>query len=77
MKSKNIKAPKKIIHLVKRRGLVEHYDERKVYGSCYFACRNAHLSEQEAEQMAEKVSTAVTKWVNRKKSYHQTKFFIQ
>ncbi|MEK6943508.1 MAG: ATP cone domain-containing protein [Nanoarchaeota archaeon] len=76
MKSKKTSKPqKKIIHLVKRRGLVEHYDERKVYGSCYFACRNAHLSEQEAEQMAEKVSTAVTKWVNRKKVISSNEIF--
>ncbi|HLC49958.1 MAG TPA: ATP cone domain-containing protein [Candidatus Nanoarchaeia archaeon] len=76
MKTKKAKTQKKkIVHLVKRRGHVEHYDERKVYGSCYFACRNAHLSEQEAEHIAEKVSAVITKWVNRKKVISSNEIF--
>ncbi len=53
--------------IVKRRGHTELYDERKVYGSCYFACRNAHLSEQESEQISSKVTSEITRWVQRKK----------
>ena len=58
---------KTILQIVKRKGHSELYDERKVYGSCYFSCRNAHLSEQESEQICKKVSAAITKWARAKK----------
>ena len=60
-------AGKTILQIVKRAGHTELYDERKVYGSCFFACRNAHLSEKEAEEICNKVCAAVTKWVKAKK----------
>ena len=49
--------------LIKRQGHSELYDERKVYGSCYFACRNAHIEKERAEVIADQVSTAITKKV--------------
>ena len=55
------------LKIVKRKGHTEIYDERKVYGSCYFACRNAHLSEKESEEISSKVSKEVTKWMGRQK----------
>ena len=58
---------KTILKIVKRKGHTEVYDERKVYGSCYFACRNAHLSEKEAEEICSKVTESITKWVAKKK----------
>lgn len=58
---------KTLLQIVKRKGHTELYDERKIYGSCYFACRNAHLSEEDAEQISNKVSAAITKWVNKQK----------
>ncbi len=77
MKKKTSKQPKKKqitkkviksdMKIVKRRGHVEVYDERKVYGSCYFACRNAHLSEIESEWISNKVCAAITKFLNRRK----------
>ncbi len=51
------------LRIVKRKGHTELYDERKVYGSCYFACRNAHLSEKESEDICNKVCIAVTRWI--------------
>jgi len=53
--------------IVKRRGHNELYDERKVYGSCYFACRNAHLTEKEAEEISGKVTAKVSMLVKNKK----------
>jgi len=44
-----------MIHIVKRRGHKEEYDERKVYASAYAACLNVHLGEIEAEEIATKV----------------------
>ncbi len=58
---------KTLLHIVKRKGHTEPYDERKVYGSCYFACRNAHMNEEKAEELANKVCTQVTKSINKKK----------
>ena len=55
------------LKIVKRKGHTELYDERKVYGSCYFACRNAHLSEKESEKICSEVSKEITKWINKKK----------
>lgn len=55
------------LQIVKRAGHTELYDERKVYGSCFFACRNSHLSEKEAEEICKKVSAAASKWVRTKK----------
>ncbi len=46
--------------IVKRGAHAEEYDEHKVYASAYFACRNAHLSEQKAEKIARKVASAIT-----------------
>mgnify|MGYP001567045155 CR=1 FL=1 len=72
MKKKNKKVIKKskdktVLQIVKRKGHTEIYDERKVYGSCYFACRNAHLSEKEAEEICRRVSAEITKWVKSRK----------
>ena len=69
MKRKIIKKTKgrTMLHIVKRKGHTELYDERKVYGSCFFACRNAHLSEQESEQICNKVAAQITKWIKKRK----------
>ena len=58
---------KTVLQIVKRKGHSELYDEKKVYGSCYFACRNAHLSEKESEQICDIVCKSITKWVKTKK----------
>ena len=63
------------IKIVKRKGHTELYDERKVYGSCFFACRNVHLSEKEAEAICSKVCSAVTKWVKAKKIVSSNEIF--
>ena len=63
------------LKIVKRNGHTEFYDERKVYGSCFFACRNAHLSEQEAEEICKKVCAAVTKWVKKQKAVSSNDIF--
>src|SRR3989338_6378715 len=78
MKKKKIakKTGKKAeLHMVKRKGHKEIYDERKVYGSCYFACRNAHLSEIESEKIANKVTKAITKWVMKRKMITSDQIF--
>ena len=63
------------LQIVKRAGHTELYDERKVYGSCFFACRNAHLSKKESEEMSNKVCKAVTKWIKTKKIVSSNEIF--
>ncbi|MBI2656821.1 hypothetical protein HYX03_03720 [Candidatus Woesearchaeota archaeon] len=55
------------LRIVKRKGHTELYDEKKVYDSCYFACRNAHLSGKEAEEISNKVCVSITKWIKKRK----------
>lgn len=62
-------------HIVKRRGHLEEFDPKKIYGSSYFACRNAHLSEIQSEKIAESVSMAVEKWIGNKKSVSSNQIF--
>ncbi|MBI2541840.1 hypothetical protein HYV80_03975 [Candidatus Woesearchaeota archaeon] len=66
---------KTALQIVKRKGHSELYDERKVYGSCFFACRNAHLSEKESEEICMQVSAAITKWIKSKKSVSSNEIF--
>lgn len=52
--------------VIKRRGHFETYGERKVYASCYYACKNAHHHEKDCKSMANKVSKVITSYVRRK-----------
>ena len=43
-------------NIVKRKGHEEHFDERKVYASCFAACMNAQVGAKKAEQCADKAT---------------------
>jgi len=63
----------KEIYLVKRRGNVEPFDDKKLYASIYSACMSAHLHEQKCEGIADKVLKAVkTKMPKKEKSIYST-----
>jgi transcriptional regulator NrdR family protein len=47
-------------HLVKRNGHNEKYDERKVYGSVFAACKTLRMTDEEAELIAGMVSHETT-----------------
>ena len=64
-----------MIHIVKRRGHKEEYDERKVYASAYAACLNVHLGEIEAEEIATKISNEVKMWISEKKEVTSRELF--
>ena len=66
---------KTILKIVKRKGHTEIYDERKVYASCFFACRNAHLSKEESQNICGKVSASITKWIKNKKIVSSNEIF--
>ncbi|MBI2040794.1 MAG: hypothetical protein HYT16_01705 [DPANN group archaeon] len=49
--------------VVKRKGRIEKYDEKKVYGSVYAACFVVRLSKKACENVAKSVAGRITKWV--------------
>lgn len=61
--------------IVKRRGHTEPFDERKIYGSCYFACMNAHLGVQESEKICGKVCASIKKKIGRMKTVSSDQIF--
>ena len=58
--------PKQKKHVVKRRGHQEHYDERKVYASCYAAALNCHYDEKKSEKIAKGIAKKITSWIKNK-----------
>lgn len=54
------------MHLVKRGGHVEDYDERKLYASVYAAALAVHEPAGSAELIAQEVTKQVEKWMHPK-----------
>ena len=65
------------ICIVKRRGVQEEFDEKKVYASVYSASRVGGLKEKDAEKLADKVTKHVRKWVDKKKLIDSKDIFRQ
>ena len=63
------------IHIVKRKRHEEHFDERKVYASCFAACINAQMDKREAESCADKSSKEIKNWIKNKKEVTSTQIF--
>lgn len=59
-------------YIVKRKGEKEHYDERKVYASCYAAALNCEYREKKAERLASEIAKKVTSWIKKKKIVHSS-----
>ncbi len=49
--------------VVKRKGRMEKYDEKKVYGSVYAACFVVKMSKKACERVSGAVVGRITKWV--------------
>lgn len=64
-----------MVTIVKRRGHTQEFDERKVYASAYAACLNVHLSETEAENIANSVTEAVKSWLGQKEKVSSQEIF--
>lgn len=56
------------MHVVKRQGHKEKYDQKKVYASVYAAVLNCHYSEKPAEKIAAQVTKKVNTWIRKKSS---------
>lgn len=65
----------KEMHLVKRKGHTEKFDQKKAYASVYWACRSSHLSEQEAELLAEKIMKSLSQWLEEKQNISSNQIF--
>jgi len=50
-------------HIVKRKGHIHVFDERKIYASCYAACLSAHIPHVEAEKICGNVCSGIKKWI--------------
>ncbi|MBI2076626.1 MAG: hypothetical protein HYT72_05265 [Candidatus Aenigmarchaeota archaeon] len=70
MKKRGIK-----IRIVKRRGHLEEYDQKKVYGSCYGACYATGLTAKECEAIAEAVAKEASRWVKSRQKVTSTEIF--
>lgn len=57
---------RKIIHVVKRKGHNEHFDERKVYASVYAAALNCNYPDYKSEEIARTVTEKIKKWIKHK-----------
>ena len=55
------------MHVIKRKGHKEKYDEKKVYASVYAACYVCEMPEKGCEKIAKSVSSEVKALVNRNK----------
>ena len=73
---KNRKKGKNSKHcIVKRRGHLEEFDERKVYASCYAACLNTQIKEEDSEKICEKVAKEIKTWARKKKTVDSSDIF--
>lgn len=64
-----------MVHIVKRKGHKEIFDERKVYASVFAACLSAHLNKEEAEVNANMVTKAVKEWLDEKEDITSDQIF--
>lgn len=63
------------LHIVKRKGHKEPFDDRKAYGSVYRACASAHVGKGECERIAAKVVKALDDFVGDKKEVNSRDLF--
>lgn len=66
-----------MIHIVKRKGHKQEFDERKIYASVYAACLTVRISIREAEKNADKVSNKINNWIKNKQEVNSNEIFKQ
>ena len=65
------------MHIVKRQGHKEKFDDRKVYAACYAACLNCFMKHKEAEQICNSVAKEIKKWIQNKKVVTSNQIFSE
>ena len=63
------------LHIVKRKGHKEPFDDRKAYGSVYWACASAHVGKGDCERIASKVVKALDNFIDNKKEVDSSDLF--
>lgn len=53
-------------HIVKRKGHIEPFDKKKVYASVFAACRSVTEPTGSAELIADKVTSDIASWLEKK-----------
>ena len=64
-----------MVHIIKRRGQKQEFDERKVYASVYAACLASHTSHEEAEETANLVTREVNRWLDERQDVTSDQIF--
>lgn len=64
-------------HIVKRHGHKQHFDERKIYASVFAACKSSHVSDEEAESIANLVAREVKNWIEGRDEVTSAEVFKQ
>ena len=70
--ARNKRSSGKDVHIVKRRGHLEVFDERKVYATCFSACLASHVDTRLAEDISDIVTDYVKKWIKNKREVTST-----
>lgn len=63
------------MHIVKRKGHTQEFDDRKVYASVYAACLAAHTKTEEAESISNLISREIKHWVLKKEIVTSNEIF--
>jgi len=63
------------VHIVKRKGHKEPFDERKAYASVYWACASAHAKKEECERLSSKVIKALLESIADQKEVNSSVIF--
>lgn len=66
-----------MIHIVKRKGHKEEFNEDKLKTSILSACLSVHVNQQEAEHMVGLVTREVKKWIDDKEEVSSQQIFEQ
>jgi len=61
--------------VVKRRGKMEPFDEKKVYASVYAACMDCALGENRSEAISQEITSEVKTFVKDKKGINTSEIF--
>lgn len=63
------------MYVIKRKGHKEKFDERKIYGSVYAACKICEMPEKNCEKIAASVTKDVKSMVKKKKMMNSEDIF--
>lgn len=58
--------------VVKRKGRKEKFDERKVYASVYSVCMSKYMNALKCENLANKITKIVSRWLKNKQEISST-----